>query len=134
MKPHLDEAWRAIRLADRDIHAFHVLTEDAEVHLSVICFHAQQAVEKLLKSVLFAHQIEFRRTHDLAELSYLLSQNGVLIPLDEVQLVRLNPFAVTYRYDDLDITTITTHEASHWVDKVRRWADGEVTRVEKQGR
>jgi HEPN domain-containing protein len=131
MKPHLEEAWRAIRLADRDIHAFHVLKEDAEVHLSVMCFHAQQAVEKLLKAVLFAHQIEFRRTHDLAELSYLLSQNGLVVPLDEVQLLRLNPFAVTYRYDDLDITTLTAPEASQWVDRVRVWADSEVFRVEK---
>lgn len=33
MKPHLEEAWRALRLADRDIHAFQVLKGDEETHL-----------------------------------------------------------------------------------------------------
>lgn len=40
MKPHIEEAWRALRLADRDIQAFYVLKESPEVHLTIICFHA----------------------------------------------------------------------------------------------
>jgi len=40
MKPHIEEAWRALRLADRDIQAFHVLEKSPAVHLSIICFHA----------------------------------------------------------------------------------------------
>ena len=62
MKPHIEEALLSLRLADRDIKAFEVLSNDPEVHLSVACFHAQQAVEKSLKAVLFAHEIEFGRT------------------------------------------------------------------------
>ena len=50
MKPHIEEALLSLRLADRDIKAFEVLSKDPEVHLSVACFHAQQAVEKSLKS------------------------------------------------------------------------------------
>lgn len=52
MKPHLEEAWRSLRLADRDIKAFDILRADPEAHLSIVCFHAQQAVEKSLKAVL----------------------------------------------------------------------------------
>ncbi|QUV79895.1 HEPN domain-containing protein [Chloracidobacterium thermophilum] len=58
MEPHLEEAWRSLRLADRDIKAFEVLKKEPEVHLSIVYFHAQQAVEKSLKAVLFAQQIE----------------------------------------------------------------------------
>src|SRR5512137_1350783 len=65
MKPHIEEALLSLRLADRDTKAFKVLSDDPDVHLSVVCFHAQQAVEKSLKAALFAHQIEFGRTHDL---------------------------------------------------------------------
>jgi HEPN domain-containing protein len=68
MKPHIEEALLSLRLADRDIKALEVLSNDPEVHLSVACLHAQQAVEKSLKAALFAHEIELGRTHDL--LSY----------------------------------------------------------------
>jgi hypothetical protein len=52
MQPHIDEAWRSLRLADRDITAFHILRSDPAAHVSIINFHAQQAVEKSLKAVL----------------------------------------------------------------------------------
>jgi hypothetical protein len=45
MKPHIEEAFLSLRLADRDIKAFEVLSRDPEVHLAVVCFHAQQAIE-----------------------------------------------------------------------------------------
>ena len=32
MKPHIDEAWRSLRLADRDITAFDLLKNQPEVH------------------------------------------------------------------------------------------------------
>lgn len=32
MSPHIEEAWRALGLADRDIHAFHVLKNDPDCH------------------------------------------------------------------------------------------------------
>ena len=38
MKPHIEEAWRALRLADRDIQAFYVLKESPDIHIAVICF------------------------------------------------------------------------------------------------
>jgi hypothetical protein len=43
MQPHLEEAWRALQLADRDITAFNILSQEPEAHLSIVCFHAQQA-------------------------------------------------------------------------------------------
>jgi len=80
MKPHLEEAWRSLRLAHRDARAFHVLAQDELTHPSVACFHAQQAVEKALKAALFALRIEFRRTHDLLELAHRLRERGTGFP------------------------------------------------------
>jgi HEPN domain-containing protein len=79
MKPHIEEAQLSLRLADRDVKAFEVLSGDPDVHPSVAGFHAQQAVEKSFKAVLFTHEIEFGRTHDLAwipMLVYLLNTTG----------------------------------------------------------
>lgn len=129
MEPHLEEAWRALRLADRDIQAFSVLKAAPDVHPSIICFHVQQAIEKLLKAVLFTHLIEFRRTHNLVDLAVLLRQNSIAVPLADEKLARLNPFAVTFRYDDIDIGLFTPEEATAWVTTIRAWAEAQVRSV-----
>ena len=128
MKPHIEESQRFLRLADRDIYAFTVLKKEEDVHLSVVYFHAQQAVEKLLKAVLFSVQIEFRRTHDLTALMFLLQQKNIQIPVATAQLARLNPFAVTYRYDDMEIDAfrLTREEATEWLNSLRIWAESEL--------
>ncbi len=131
MLPHLEEAWRALQLADRDITAFHVLSKEPEAHLSIVCFHAQQAVEKSLKAVLFSRRIEFRRIHDLTELTQLLRQHGIETPVNDDLLSRLNPFAVTFRYDDLDIELLTREDAATWVTDIRRWAENQVRAAEE---
>lgn len=46
MTPQHEEALRALRLADRDIAVFERIKDVPEIHLSMVCFHAQQAVEK----------------------------------------------------------------------------------------
>jgi HEPN domain-containing protein len=132
MKPHIEEALLSLRLADRDIKAFEVLSKDPEVHLSVACFHAQQAVEKSLKAVLFAYEIEFGRTHDLIKLTQLLRSRGVTIPVSDSQLRKLNPFAVTFRYDESDIETIPQEEAANLVSCTQRWAEMMVQAARKR--
>lgn len=91
MKPHVEEAVQVLRIAARDVQAFDVLKETPEVHISIVCFHAQQAIEKSLKAVLFLHQIEFRRTHNLTELAGLLRQHRIDIPVKDEQLKDSTP-------------------------------------------
>jgi HEPN domain-containing protein len=131
MQPHLEEAWRALQLADRDITAFHILNQEPEAHLSIVCFHAQQAVEKSLKAVLYSRRIEFRRIHDLTELTQLLRQHGIETPLADDLLARLNPFAVTFRYDNMDIELLTREDAAMWVRDIHRWAEEQVRAAEE---
>lgn len=129
MRPHIDEAWRSLTLADRDIVAFEVLRDNPKVHLSVICFHAQQATEKSLKAVLFSRQIEFRRTHNLVELTELLRSFGLEPPVSNERLRRLTPFAVTFRYDDMEVRVITPETATAITMAVRGWAEKQVRLV-----
>ena len=62
-------------------------------------FHAQQAVEKLIKALLSQLNIPFEKTHDLARLTKLLNAAGEPLPPTPMPLGDLNDFAVFYRYD-----------------------------------
>ena len=126
MKPHIEEAWRSLRLADRDITAFDILKQEPAAHVSIVNFHAQQAVEKALKAVLYARQIEFERVHDLVKLASLLSGQGLALPVSTDQLRLLNPFAVTFRYDDMEIEGVMQEELDSQVAEVRRWAEAQL--------
>lgn len=69
-----------------------------ESYTSSICFHAQQGVEKYLKSFLILHDIDFPRTHDV---DYLLSEcQKIDINSFEIDLKSLTEFGVSIRYPD----------------------------------
>jgi len=55
MTASLDEARRFVRLAQDDFAAFEVLVKLAQIRQGLAFFHAQQAIEKSLKAVLFAN-------------------------------------------------------------------------------
>ena len=81
MTPQREEASSWLRLADNDIAAFRALLRHPEVHPATAYFHAQQAIEKCLKAVMFLRRIEFRRTHDLIELIDLLERERIALPM-----------------------------------------------------
>lgn len=122
-----EEALRSLRLADRDILAFNALKNSPEVSLVSTCFFAQQAVEKCLKAVLFENCITFAPIHDLVRLALTLQERGIVAPCSVDELRKLNPFAVTFRYDDTDIPLVPIEEIVQIVDTMRRWA-GEVVK------
>ena len=121
-----EEAAMLYRIASQDRRAFLNLTADAEMDLRIVCFHAQQAVEKLLKAVLVNRDIVFSRTHNLAHLADMLIQAKAPLPLPADTLSRLNPYAVIFRYDDLDIPLIGRDEVRQMVDAVFAWAEREL--------
>lgn len=122
MTPGIEEALRLLRLAEKDLRAFLVMKDHPDVTFGIACFHAQQAVEKSIKAILFFHGIEFRRIHDLEELAALLSRNGVDTPVSIAQIGRLNPFAVSVRYDDEDIPTISLKEVQTIAETLFEWS------------
>ena len=88
-----------IELAQRDEVAFQVLIKSSQVDFSIIGFHAQQAVEKLIKAVLTRHELAFPFTHDLVALHNILVDAQIPNPFQKAEIKRLTPYAVTSRYD-----------------------------------
>lgn len=77
--------------------AIEILMADSKPPLDSVCFHAKQAVEKVLKSLLTVYGTPFPKTHDLARLVHLLPLK-VDLCLDEQTLAELTYFAVGSRY------------------------------------
>ena len=91
-----------IEKASEDLIAVKILLQSNDFPASVVCFHCQQTVEKLLKAFLVDHEIEFPRTHDL-----ILLVEKFILPLDAdfteiLSAVNdLNDFSVITRYPDI---------------------------------
>lgn len=110
--------------ARRDILAFDRLAPMSDMHDSILGFHAQQAVEKCLKAVLFKHDAMVPRTHDLDELLHLLASGlGLAVPHAD-QLDELNPFAVQARYSLADLDGMDRVAVGLRLHDVLEWADG----------
>jgi hypothetical protein len=75
-----EEAAVLYRLAIQYRLAFLVLQANPDIGVRIVCFHGQQAVEKLFKTVLAAEGIVFPPTHDLIRLADLIS-GSILTPL-----------------------------------------------------
>jgi len=63
------------------------------------CFHAQQAAEKYLKSLLAFHEEPIPKTHDIEELQRLCLPFAGASRLTEIDLTVLSDYAVPARYD-----------------------------------
>ena len=109
--------------AEQDAKAFAALAELKEIGDAIVGFHAQQAVEKSLKSVLSARGIPFRRTHDLAELLDLIADQNLPTPPAADRLDELNPYAVDARYGLLGLSIpLERSQLSSLIAKVLDWA------------
>ena len=125
MTPRREEAVRLLRLARRDQAAFLALLNAPGVAMAVAFFHAQQAAEKTLKSVMCVHGLEYRRTHDLEQLAAQLGDAGHAPNVAQAELSRLTPYAVEYRYDDEAPQLMTGAEAEGIVASMLAWADAQ---------
>lgn len=123
MKQPRDLALRFLALADRDIKTCRQLSELPDSDDEAIGFHAQQAIEKCLKAILAGKAIPFRKTHDLVELVDLLQDRLQLTPPHVDVLDQLNPFAVTFRYDLLDLEPVNREQLRSVVETIRHWAE-----------
>ncbi|MGB1128347.1 MAG: HEPN domain-containing protein [Opitutales bacterium] len=93
----ISREWIAKAEGDR-VTALRELRARNAPNYDAACFHAQQAVEKIMKAFMIDHQIGFKRTHDLEILlDACLSAEPILEGLrPEAQL--LTQYAVQFRY------------------------------------
>ncbi|MDP2821268.1 MAG: HEPN domain-containing protein [Sulfuritalea sp.] len=129
MTPFIEEAERLLRLARRDYQTCAILGSHPDAQIAPICFHAQQCVEKSLKAVMTANQIYFRYTHDLGELTNLLTGAGITPPFTAQELQRLTPSAVELRYDE-GVPLLTREEATDMATRTLAWAEALVAKVQ----
>ena len=90
-----------------------------------LCFHAQQAAEKALKSVYLHYGRPFRYTHDLEELITSLRRNGLTVPDDVAEAVVLTNYAFEARYPGLDEPVVEEEylRAVSLAERVVHWAE-----------
>lgn len=80
------EEW--LRIAHEEYQAARALIKEDLYRM--VCYHAQQTVEKLLKAILTEHEIEFSRTHNLLDLRNATASMGYEIGLSDEEAVFLN--------------------------------------------
>jgi HEPN domain-containing protein len=85
--------------------------------LDTICFHIQQAAEKLLKAALAAQGVEYPFTHDLRDLLELALETYPQLERFRVNVPEYTEFAVRLRFDDLP--WLTSGEASEAYEVIR---------------
>lgn len=127
MKP-VDMAKKFLEKAAQDEVLLDKVLQDREIADEIIGFHCQQATEKILKALLAYNRIEFRKTHDLAELMDLLADNGHPLPEELSDLDILNPFAVEYRYNLFSPASSTFDRiaARELVKSLRVWVERQI--------
>jgi HEPN domain-containing protein len=92
-KPH--DEW--IYYADQDLLAARSLLKDGVY--PHVCYHAQQAVEKMLKAVLVSHDKPYPKSHDLIHLNAVIGRPEWLAPHED-HMRLLSQFNIPVRYPD----------------------------------
>ena len=92
-----------LEMAGKDFRALQGMMDTEVFADSIFSFHAQQAVEKVLKAWCSLKGIRYPRTHDIERLFQLLEASGTEVPKDFISLAGLTDFAVQYRYESTDV-------------------------------
>jgi HEPN domain-containing protein len=96
-----------------------------EIPTDTVCFHCQQAAEKMLKAILAFRDSSVPRTHDLLALLQSVQNLGYQsTPIVRDACITLNPFAVETRYPD-DAPTPTMAdvlEARKAANEIEKWS------------
>ena len=81
------------------------------VPLEIVCFHCQQAAEKILKAYTLANGEPLIKTHDLSViLAQCKKHNQAFSSLDRIAIM-LNDYAIAHRYPTKE-DTVTEHDMS----------------------
>ena len=98
MKSGLDDAQGLLIKAEHDLRACEIGLEH-EMPLDTICFHVEQAAEKLLKALLSHRGVAYPFTHDLQELLKMTCAIAPALSEFSGSLADMTPYAVRIRYD-----------------------------------
>lgn len=103
MQEALSREW--LDIASMDLSSAEYLMNMRPVPIEIICYHCEQAAEKLLKGVLVFYDMEPPKTHDLLQLCKLCEQKSAGFAELVDACAELSPYGVQIRYPahiDLD--------------------------------
>lgn len=131
-KPGSPEEWLAH--AESDLNLARLSKDRDDILPEQVCFHAQQAAEKALKSVLLHRKVEFPFIHDIEVLLEIMIQSELVVPADVAEAGALTPYAVEARYPgyEEEISPSQVAEAIHLAERVVTWALDVTTGHEKR--
>jgi HEPN domain-containing protein len=108
--------------ADDDIRLVCRVVDDADIADAIVGFHAQQAVEKAIKAVLAAREIDYAKTHALGYLIGLVEANEIDAPAAVLDAGELSPWAVDFRYETDDEPALDRPATLALIEEIRAWA------------
>jgi HEPN domain-containing protein len=121
-----DLAEQLLRRAADDEAAAQAMLSLEPVTDAIVGFHAQQAVEKSLKAVLAARDVDFPFVHDIGGLVDLCKEAGTSLPDELDGADRLTPYATGLRYDDDQPSIVARETALSWATVAVAWAREQV--------
>jgi hypothetical protein len=99
------------------------LIDDEDIPDDGLGFHAQQAVEKMIKAVLAHNEVVYERTHNIAYLLTLLDGGSIPKPDRADDLPNLSPWAAELRYARQPETVPDRQEMCSLVEQTKTWAE-----------
>jgi len=93
----------------------------------LICFLAQQSVEKYPKGLLCEQTIPFPKTHDLNKLAALLPASSSCPQQFAPMLARLDRYSVEFRYPGSSATEELAEASAQEAATLRSWARARLT-------
>lgn len=104
---------------------FRLIDED-DIPDDGLGFHAQQAVEKMIKAVLAHNEVSYERTHNIAYLLNLLDEADIPKPDRATDLPNLSPWAAELRYSRRPEDVPDRPEMRSLVEGTKAWAESQL--------
>lgn len=102
------------------------LIDDDDIPDDGLGFHAQQAVEKMIKAVLAHNDVSYERTHNIAYLITLLDSASIPKPDNAANLPNLSPWAAELRYVRQPEAVPDRAEMRSLVEQTKVWAKAQL--------
>jgi HEPN domain-containing protein len=118
------EEWK--RLSDMDLTTAHRICELFHpMPIEIVCFHAQQAAEKMLKCFLVLNEVEPPYTHNLKLLIDMCAEIESGFSDLEREAITLSQYGVLPRYPaEYDLDEPDAELALKYADKITEYANG----------
>ena len=117
------ESSSLLAAAKRDALAFDLLAAQKNAPSEVVFFLAQQSLEKSMKAVLAHRKVAYPKTHDLLQLSALLSDDLLLQKVSTDLMIRLGPYAVELPYVPPSSPRVYLDEVQAAITQVLAWVE-----------